>query len=125
VQGAARFNDDTSVDETFVGMLRFPGLELGLSDCGFRSAFNQTLEVVGESGTLELCAPFLAGLNVVMIGALTGTGAFPLSQKSLEAAIVDRVPPTTRDMNLEAFKLGIEATESFEQKLEHFTNLVV
>jgi len=61
VQGTARFNDQKGVDETFVGMLRFPGLELGIFDCAFRSSPLQTLEVVGDSGTLELPAPFVAG----------------------------------------------------------------
>lgn len=49
-------------------------------------------------------------LNVVMIGALKGSGAFPVSEKSLEEAIVERVPPGTQDMNLKAFKLGMETT---------------
>lgn len=60
VQGMAHFNDQKSVDEAFVGILRFPGLELGLFDCGFRSSFLQTLEVVGDSATLELSDPFVA-----------------------------------------------------------------
>jgi xylose dehydrogenase (NAD/NADP) len=61
VQGTARFNDQKGVDETFVGMLRFPGLELGLFDCAFRSSLLQTLELVGDGGTLELSDPFVAG----------------------------------------------------------------
>jgi len=53
-------------------------------------------------------------LNVVMIGALKGTGIFPLSQESIEAAITDRVPQGTIDVNLKAFKLGMDATANIE-----------
>jgi len=60
VQGMAHFNDQKGVDEAFVGILRFPGLELGSFDCGFRSSLLQTLEVVGDSATLELSDPFVA-----------------------------------------------------------------
>jgi len=58
-RGSARFSDLTGVDETFAGMLDFPGLKVGLFDCAFRSAFHQRLEVVGDGGTLELPTPFL------------------------------------------------------------------
>jgi xylose dehydrogenase (NAD/NADP) len=60
VQGVARFNYQKGVDEAFVGMLRFPRLELGLFDCGFRSSPLQTVEVIGDLGTLELSDPFVA-----------------------------------------------------------------
>lgn len=49
-------------------------------------------------------------LNVVMIGALKGTGIFPVSQESLQTAITERVPRGTEDINLKAFKLGMETT---------------
>ena len=51
-------------------------------------------------------------LNVVMIGALKGLGIFPVSEESLEQAIIARVPTGTRDVNLKAFKFGIEATKA-------------
>jgi Pyruvate/2-oxoacid:ferredoxin oxidoreductase gamma subunit len=51
-------------------------------------------------------------LNVVMIGALKGLGSLPVSEESLKQAIVELVPTGTHDMNLEAFKLGIEATNA-------------
>jgi xylose dehydrogenase (NAD/NADP) len=61
VQGVARFNDEKGVDEAFVGMMRFPRLQSGLFDCAFRSSLLQTVEVVGDLGTLELLDPFVAG----------------------------------------------------------------
>jgi xylose dehydrogenase (NAD/NADP) len=60
VQGVARFNDEKGIDEAFMGMMRFPGLESGLFDCAFRSSLLQTIEVVGDLGTLELSDPFVA-----------------------------------------------------------------
>ena len=77
VVGIARFDEKTGVDETFTGILRFPGLELGLFDCGFRSTLHQRLEVIGDKGTLEVLAPFLAGDSPRIIGH--GTGAEELT----------------------------------------------
>ncbi len=51
-------------------------------------------------------------LNVVMIGALKGLDVLPISEESLKKAIVERVPVGTHDMNLKAFRLGIEATNA-------------
>ena len=61
IRGMSRFSDRTGVDVAFVGMLDFPGLEVGLFDCAFRNVFHQRLEVLGDRGTLELPAPFLPG----------------------------------------------------------------
>jgi xylose dehydrogenase (NAD/NADP) len=67
IHAVARFNDQCGVDESLAGILRFPGLELGVFDCAFRSSYLQTLEVIGEAGTLELPAPFLAGDSPVIL----------------------------------------------------------
>jgi indolepyruvate ferredoxin oxidoreductase beta subunit len=73
-----------------------------------------TREVAAIDGTsLAEKAGSARTLNVVMIGALKGSGVFPISEKSLEGAIVGRVPLGTQDMNLKAFKLGMEATSRF------------
>jgi len=96
VQGTARFNDQKGVDETFVGMLRFPELELGVFDCAFRSSLLQTLEVVGDSGTLELSDPFVAGDSPTILKQ----GAEP-----------------------EAFK--IEKANSYQLMVEHFNQCIL
>jgi xylose dehydrogenase (NAD/NADP) len=67
VRGVARFNEQKGVDEAFTGIMRFPESELGLFDCGFRSADHQTLEVIGEKSTLELPAPFQPGGSPVIL----------------------------------------------------------
>ena len=51
-------------------------------------------------------------LNIVMIGALSSFGMFPLSEKSLREAIKERVPPGTEEMNMKAFELGVAAMRS-------------
>lgn len=61
VRGVAHLNKQKGVDETFAGILRFPKSEIGLLDCGFRRQFRENLEIIGESGTLELPAPFVPG----------------------------------------------------------------
>jgi xylose dehydrogenase (NAD/NADP) len=67
VQGVARFNEQKGVDEAFAGIMRFPKSELGLFDCGFRSVYHQTLEVVGEKATIEVPAPFLPGDSPIIL----------------------------------------------------------
>ena len=67
VRGVARLNEQKGVDEAFAGTMRFPKSELGLFDCGFRSAYHQTVEVVGARVTLELPAPFLPGDSPVIL----------------------------------------------------------
>lgn len=46
--------------------------------------------------------------NVVMLGALYGTGILPISKKSLLESISERVPKKTVEINLNAFALGEE-----------------
>jgi indolepyruvate ferredoxin oxidoreductase beta subunit len=65
-----------------------------------------------DGNTLAERAGNAKTLNVVMIGALKGFDLLPICEKSLEKAIVERAPPGTQDMNLKAFKLGIEVTRA-------------
>jgi len=56
--------------------------------------------------------------NVVALGALaTLTGV--VSLKSLEAAVLARVPPGTEELNKQALEAGIEAAKNYSQKEEH------
>lgn len=63
----------SGVDTSFVGQLRFERSDLGGAflaqiDCGLASPFRETLEVVGERGSLVPLSPFRAGID----GAPTG-----------------------------------------------------
>jgi len=98
VHGAARFNDRTGTDETFAGTLEFPGLEIGLFDCAFRSTLQQRLEVVGDGGTLELPAPFLPG-------------DAPEILKHINTGVDERV--------------AIETANSYRRMVEHFNECIL
>ena len=73
VRGIASLNEQKGVDEVFAGIMRFSKSELGLFDCGFRSAKRQCVEVVGERATLELPAPFQPGDSPVILRHVEGT----------------------------------------------------
>ena len=45
-------------------------------------------------------------MNVVMLGALAGTGKLPISVETLKEVVRENVPPKTIDANLRAFELG-------------------
>ncbi len=47
--------------------------------------------------------------NVVLLGALWGSGTLPLSEQALEEALLAQVPAKAQEVNRAAFRLGIEA----------------
>jgi predicted dehydrogenase len=52
---------ESGIDEFFSGQMLFPGDIHAQFDCGFRGPFRAFIEIVGESGTLHIPAPFHAG----------------------------------------------------------------
>jgi len=102
ILGIARFDGKTGVDETFTGILRFPGLEIGLFDCGFRSTLHQRLEVMGDKGTLEVLTPFLAGNSprIILHGmggeeelAFDAANSYKLMVEHFNQSILNDHPP--------------------------------
>jgi predicted dehydrogenase len=102
IRGTARFNDRTGIDETFTGMLDFPGLKVGLFDCAFRSVFQQRFEVVGDRGTLELPAPFLPGASPEILKHQEGAderitietaNSYKLMAEHFNQCVLDGHPP--------------------------------
>jgi len=61
VQAVAHFGDQSGVDETLVGVLRFPAGEIAQVDCSFRAPFRQFCELVGQDGVIQVPAPWLPG----------------------------------------------------------------
>lgn len=49
--------------------------------------------------------------NVVLLGALWGTGILPLTEEAVEEALLAQVPAKAREVNRVAFRLGKEADE--------------
>lgn len=62
-----------------------------------------------DGEALALQAGTVKALNVVMLGAISRY--LPLSEETIVECIRSMVPPKTIDVNLEAFRLGREATE--------------
>jgi indolepyruvate ferredoxin oxidoreductase beta subunit len=50
-------------------------------------------------------------MNVVMLGALAGTGKVPVSVETLKQVVRENVLPKTIDANLSAFDLGLQAVQ--------------
>lgn len=49
--------------------------------------------------------------NIVMLGALTATKAFPVPEKTVLETLINEIPQWARDINLRAFNLGLEAVK--------------
>ncbi|HEY48864.1 MAG TPA: indolepyruvate oxidoreductase subunit beta [Dehalococcoidia bacterium] len=69
-------------------------------------------ELTGEVRVIE---PSVDGgtplpTNVLMVGALAGSGMLPISLSSFEEALKEIIAPKSLELNLEAFKKGLEAT---------------
>lgn len=70
----------SGVDTSFVGQLRFEHSALGGAflaqiDCGLASPFRETLEIVGERGSIVPLSPFRAGIDSAPAGyTLLGEG---------------------------------------------------
>jgi len=46
--------------------------------------------------------------NIIILGALAGTGAFPMDRKSFKAVIAETFPEDRLDANVRAYDLGLE-----------------
>jgi predicted dehydrogenase len=59
VQATAQYGPVSGVDETLGGLLRFPGGEIAVVTCSFRTALRQNYEVVGRDAALEVSLAFV------------------------------------------------------------------
>ncbi|HEY3314972.1 MAG TPA: indolepyruvate oxidoreductase subunit beta [Bacillota bacterium] len=88
-----------------VGVARYPSkeeIEGAVAGLGAKLRWVDANALAQKAGDLRT-------LNVVMVGALYGTGLLPFSPEDLTNVIKDRVPPKTIDLNLKAFELGRES----------------
>jgi indolepyruvate ferredoxin oxidoreductase beta subunit len=46
--------------------------------------------------------------NIIILGALVGTGSFPMDRESFKAVIAETFPADRFDANVRAYDLGIE-----------------
>jgi indolepyruvate ferredoxin oxidoreductase beta subunit len=49
--------------------------------------------------------------NILMVGALAGTGVLPIDRRDFEAVISEGMPAEKVDLNLNAFDLGMESVQ--------------
>jgi indolepyruvate ferredoxin oxidoreductase beta subunit len=65
--------------------------------------------IIIDATSLAQQAGNVRTMNVVMLGALAGTGKVPVSAETLKQVVRENVPPKTVDANLKAFELGFNA----------------
>ncbi len=85
------------------GELNYPSakeIQDSIRDLSAKSWF---IEATDEA--LKLGNPILG--NIIMIGALSGTGTLPMARDDFEAVIKESLPAGTLDSNLKAFDLGV------------------
>jgi indolepyruvate ferredoxin oxidoreductase beta subunit len=97
--------------DTSIGVVVYPPIEQIVAD----------LEALGkaiypfDATELAIQAGNARTLNSVILGALAGTGLLPFSADILEAALVERVPPSSLESNRKAFHLGLAYMEGLNQ----------
>jgi len=64
-----------------------------------------------DAEKLAMGAGNIVTTNVVLIGALSQTPGFPLSEERIKEVIRISVPPKTIDVNMKAFELGVKAAK--------------
>jgi len=67
--------------------------------------------IIIDATSLAQQAGNVRTMNVVMLGALVGTGKVPVSVETLKQVVRENVPPKTIDANLSAFDLGVRAVQ--------------
>ena len=89
---------------------RYPGLDKLLVDIKELSA--KTLVVNATEEAQKLGAPIMA--NVILVGALVGSGLLPLERKSLEPVLRQRFPKAF-EANMAAFDKGVQLVRQAQE----------
>ena len=85
------------------GELTYPTIDEiqeSIRDLSTRAWF---IEATDEA--LKMGNPILG--NIIMIGALAGTGSVPMAREDFQAVIQESLPAGTLDANMQAFDLGV------------------
>ncbi|KUO39375.1 MAG: hypothetical protein AVW06_04070 [Hadesarchaea archaeon DG-33-1] len=79
-------------------------VNIGLAKYPDMKTIEKSVKKLGGTGNVRT-------MNVVMLGALAGTGKLPVSIESLKQVIRENVPKGTEEVNLRAFGLGLRAVQ--------------
>jgi len=90
-----------------IGLAEYPDMktiEGAVKKLGGRAIIIDATSLAQKAGNVR-------AMNVVMLGALAGTGKLPMSTESLKQVIRENVPRGTEEVNLRAFELGLKAVQ--------------
>jgi indolepyruvate ferredoxin oxidoreductase beta subunit len=88
-----------------IGLAEYPNtktIEGAIKKLGGRAVSIDATSLAQKAGNVR-------AMNVVMLGALAGTGKLPMSVESIKQVIRENVPKGTEEVNLHAFDLGLKA----------------
>ncbi|MFC1942717.1 indolepyruvate ferredoxin oxidoreductase subunit beta [Chloroflexota bacterium] len=91
----------------FLGKSGYPSLEdilENLNKASDRVVMLDAAQIAEEAGSLQ-------STNVVMLGALFGTGVMPVKSETIKTLIEARFPAKVASLNINAFDLGYQAVK--------------
>jgi indolepyruvate ferredoxin oxidoreductase beta subunit len=95
-----------------LGQSSYPSLEVIWGKLGKAAGRVIQLDAAGIAGT----AGSRLATNIVMLGALFGSGLLPIKLATIKAAIEQRFPGKAAPLNLKAFELGYESCRAALKK---------
>jgi indolepyruvate ferredoxin oxidoreductase beta subunit len=96
----------------FLGRSGYPDIKQ--IEAGLKKVTNRIITL--DAAALAQQAGSLQSANVVMLGALYGTGLVPMSVETAKAAILGRFKAKVGEINVKAFDLGYEAVQQALKK---------
>ncbi len=96
----------------FLGKSGYPDIKQ--IEAGLKKVTNRIITL--DAAALAQQAGSLQSANVVMLGALYGTGLVPMSVETAKAAILGRFKAKVGEINIKAFDLGYEAVRQALKK---------
>jgi len=96
-----------AIDVTGFGN-KYPSVEKLMEDITALSAKTWVIQATEEAR--KLGNPIMA--NVILVGALVGSGVLPLDRKAMEPVLQERFPKTL-DINMKALEKGIELMKQY------------
>ena len=90
-----------------IGLAEYPDMktvEKSVKKLGGKAIIIDATSLAQQAGNVRTT-------NVVMLGALAGTGKLPVSIESLKQVIRENVPRGTEEVNMRAFELGLKTVQ--------------